>query len=78
MAGELPAQEPDEKPGPEAGLGLMGWKDVDELCASEGALRAAALSPHGGVAPRPEKKCLTALPVRVFQQARGGRFGRRF
>ena len=31
MAGELPAQEPDEKPGPGAGLGLMCWKDVDAL-----------------------------------------------
>jgi hypothetical protein len=31
MAGELPAQEPDEKPGPGAGLGLMVWKDVDAL-----------------------------------------------
>ena len=31
MAGELPAQEPDEKPGQGAGLGLMVWKDLDAL-----------------------------------------------
>jgi hypothetical protein len=31
MAGELPAQEPDEKPGAGAGVGLMLWRDLDVL-----------------------------------------------
>ncbi len=56
MAGELPAQEPDEKPGPGAGVGLMGWRDLDMLGVVAGVpVRAAALFPHGSVAPRPEK-----------------------
>ncbi len=56
MAGELPAQEPDEKPGPGAGMGLMGWRDLDVLGVVAGVpVRAAALFPHGSVAPRPEK-----------------------
>jgi hypothetical protein len=53
MAGELPAQEPDEKPGPGAGVGLMGWRDLDVLGVAAGVpLRAAALFPQGSVAPQ--------------------------
>ena len=54
MAGELPAQEPDEKPGPGADVGLMGWRDLDVLgvVVAGVPLRAAALFPHGSVAPQ--------------------------
>ena len=53
MAGELPAQEPDEKPGPGADVGLMGWRDLDVLGVVAGVpVRAAALFPHGSVAPQ--------------------------
>jgi hypothetical protein len=53
MAGELPAQEPDEKPGAGAGVGLMLWRDLDVLRVVAGVpVRAAALFPHGSVAPQ--------------------------
>jgi hypothetical protein len=52
MAGELPVQEPDEKPGPGAGVGLMVWRDLDVLgVVAVVPVRAAALFPHGFVAP---------------------------
>ncbi len=42
MAGELPAQEPDEKPGLGADVGLMGWRDLDVLGVVAGVpVRAA-------------------------------------
>ena len=82
MAGELPVQEPDEKPGPGAGVGLMVWRDLDVLgVVAVVPVRAAALFLHGCVAPQSKvptfsivapcrgEKCLAALPVRVFQQA---------
>jgi hypothetical protein len=53
MAGELPAQEPDEKPGPGADVGLMGWRDLDVLGVGVGVpVLAAALFPHASVATR--------------------------
>jgi hypothetical protein len=53
MAGELPAEEADEEPGPGADLGLMGWRDLDMPGVAAGVpLRAAALFRHGSVAPR--------------------------
>jgi hypothetical protein len=53
MAGELPTQEPDEKPGSGADVGLMGWRDLDVLGVVAGVLlSAAALFPHGSVAPQ--------------------------
>ena len=42
MAGELPAQEPDEKPGPGADVGLMGWRDLDVVGVVAGVLVRAA------------------------------------
>jgi hypothetical protein len=55
MAGELLAQEPDEipGPGPGEGVGLMVWRDLDVLgVVAVVPVRAAALFPHGSVAPQ--------------------------
>ena len=81
IAGELPAQEPDEKPGPGAGVVLMVWKDVDALCASEGApagggpfstgLRCASVEGH-----RPSPSLRLVLRKNDSPRSRSGFFNR--
>jgi hypothetical protein len=66
MAGELPAQEPDEKPGPGADVGLMGWRDLDVLGVAAGVpLRAAVLFPHGFVAPQSKVPTFSVVAPRL-------------
>ena len=52
-ADQVALREPVEKPGPGAGMGLMGWRDLDVLDVVAGVpVRAVALFPHGSVAPQ--------------------------